>query len=169
MTQTITIKQEDILSEINLQTAYISAKMMETDEKAFSRIATAATDSVFLTPAIEVARTSILAAFRKYVPKFNTTGTSANEELILRLPTNFDTSQISGVTNALVKYYVAYVLYKWLLVTQPNQAEIYGKEAEQHLVYARLLLAKRTPPTYQQPQKPSDDAQTNAILYTIHQ
>lgn len=151
--QKIKISHDSITNRVDIQTAYISAKLMEADPDAYSRISTAATDSVFLVPAMEVARTNILAATRRYATSINAVAGDNTEYEIIRLytPGNFDTTQLSGLTNALQKYYVSYVLYKWLLVTQPNIAEIYGKEAEQQLAMARILLAKRTPPTYTSP------------------
>lgn len=102
MQQEITIQLQYVLNKLHEFTAYEGAKLIVQDETAYKRIATTEVDETFLKSCINEAiadLSSMLATYQPYV-----TNSDTGISIKLTLPSNFDTSQIAGLTDIATMY-----------------------------------------------------------------
>lgn len=142
----------DILDLLKVQTAYLGAKILQADGNAYERISMTDGNIDFVRPAMDSATSVLCNALKRYAPKMD------DGTLSLIVPTNLLSVNQASTENAIKLFYVSYVMYKWLAITNPAMAENYMNEATMHLTTARNMLAKRKAPTYSAPTEETETA-----------
>ena len=149
MQQEITIQLQYVLNKLHEFTAYEGAKLIVQDETAYKRIATTEVDETFLKSCINEAiadLSSMLATYQPYV-----TNSDTGISIKLTLPSNFDTSQIAGLTDIATMYFYSYALFKWFSIINKQDAELQMQTATKNLLSMRKLCTMRASPTRKHP------------------
>ncbi len=147
-TITITIQSSSVLEEIGRLTNYAGIKL-EKDEGDFERIAASGNDGDMLKQFWQTACDTLTEAFKE---RMNSVTANGILYTVTLTPSKaFDNTLVASMTENMKSYVINYMTSRWFMLTNKEDAEAYGKEAEQQINEALRKWYYKVKPTRTRP------------------
>lgn len=142
MNVTLNIGRTSVLDSVAMATSYTGKKMTD-DEGAYERMFTTDSDRELLADywgeAADIATEQLM-------PFSPVLASGDNYNVTLTVSASWDSNLQGSCQNGLKAYFVAYILSRWYRLTNKNEAEQYGAEADAKLEdVMRKLYYKKKP------------------------
>lgn len=157
ITITINISKARVLDEVAKTTAYIGKKATsDQDPGAYERIATTDANREQLdrywmeacSDATMMLDHWVISARSQVLSHHPEIGTNADYNVVLGLPTNWNSAYESTINELLMSYLVNSIVTKWLLMVQQKDAQAYAAltaGAEKQIMQLLLIRKRPTP------------------------
>ena len=162
---TVTINRQQVIDEVAKTTAYIGAKILDSDAKAYERLSTTEADTVMLERFWHESRDNICSELRRII----SAECSAEDDNLFEFSiwASADYTLIPTIESGLFSYFVQYITGSWLALAGSDRADGYLTKAANTLCdLRRKILCRRMPVHPKVISNDIDESQKKIILYT---
>lgn len=161
---TITLNKDHILNEVAKTTAYVGDKMVG-QEDAYERISTTEENTEILNRFYEESISDFIQIIKNYY--YARVDRNEITTVSLDMPNNFEAGLVADMNKAVPSFCTNFVLSRWFIITNKEEATIYIQEAERIKteLTKKLYARKRPMPVHVAPDTPvSPDSPTYSSI-----
>lgn len=144
----IDIDEDKIFTSVSMVTSYIGANAVsEQDINAYDRIFTTDENKEILQTAFHLAVAECVEMLYPYTKQEISDTEKETGSIQLRLPLGFSSSTLELIQVLVKEYIIYYIVTQWLMLVDPNRAQVYAEKylyAKQKIQTA--LLSRTRPP-----------------------
>lgn len=148
MVTTIDIDEDKIFTSVAMVTSYIGANATsEQDPNAYDRIFTADENKEILQTAFHLAVAECVEMLFPYTKQEISDTEIELGNIQLRLPLGFSVTTLELIKVLVKEYIIYYMVTQWLMLVDPNRAQVYAEKylyAKQKIQTA--LMSRTSPP-----------------------
>lgn len=148
----LNIKKSVVYNEVSKISSYIGAKRIDADKKVYERVFSTDDDRELLERYWRETKSSLMSILSRWlqgvsIPENSQTVDDAEVWAVkLHLPDTFKAELAYGIDEDVLSYMINNILFKWLAVSEPKEAEYYGVMAENKKGEITRKLLYRTKP-----------------------
>ena len=150
----IDIKKSVIYNEVSKISSYIGAKRIDADQAVYERVFSTEDDRELLERYWRETKSSLVEVFGRWLYSVNDSGNSQVVDdaevwsVILHMPDTFKKEFIYAIDEDAHSFMINEILFRWLAVSEPKEAEYYKALSESKKRDITKKLLYRTRPIY---------------------